>query len=303
VDKVNSTVAITGSRNFTTTNGTIVFQATVTGVGATPTGSISFQDGVQFLGTAPLVNGVATLTTSLGSLGTHAVTASYAGDVTFRSSASAPFVAEIVVPNHAYVAQLYLDLLHRQVDSGGLAFWLASLAQGATRAQVAEGIEASPEYRGILVEEMYQRYLQRQADVQGKTYFVSLLLAGATQEQVEADIISSEEYFSRRAGGSNDAFLTSVYGDVLGRGVDPLGSGFFSPILDGTASSRSAVASMILNSAESDSILTQDYYQSFLHRDADSAGLSFWVAALQQGARREQVLAAILASDEYFSRL
>ena len=62
------------------------------------------------------------------------------------------------------------------------------------------------------------------------------------------------------------------------------------------------VAAVIFASAEfaGDGVRTD--YQDFLHRSADNAGLAFFTQAVQQGARDEQVIALILASDEYFAR-
>ena len=51
-------------------------------------GTVTFTNGATTLGTAPLVNGMASLSTVLGT-GTYSVTASYAGNTTFGSSSSA----------------------------------------------------------------------------------------------------------------------------------------------------------------------------------------------------------------------
>ncbi|MGA5821110.1 Ig-like domain repeat protein [Kitasatospora sp. NPDC094028] len=68
-----------------------VLTATVTAVApgaGTPTGTVSFFDGPTLLGTATLVGGVATFTTSALSAGTHLLTAVYNGDVSFNGSTS-----------------------------------------------------------------------------------------------------------------------------------------------------------------------------------------------------------------------
>ncbi|MFJ5275105.1 beta strand repeat-containing protein, partial [Streptomyces sp. NPDC088358] len=68
-----------------------VLTATVTvvapGVGS-PTGTVSFFDGATLLGTGTLTGGVATLTTSTLSVGSHSLTAVYGGDGDFNGSAS-----------------------------------------------------------------------------------------------------------------------------------------------------------------------------------------------------------------------
>jgi hypothetical protein len=45
------------------------------------------------------------------------------------------------------------------------------------------------------------------------------------------------------------------------------------------------------------------YYQTYLSRPADAAGLAADVAALAQGATDQAVIAVIVGSDEYFRKL
>ncbi len=68
---------------------TVTLTATVTGNCNTPTGTIVFLDGTTILGSAPL-NGsaVATFSTSFLFVGTHNLTATYAGDFNFENSTS-----------------------------------------------------------------------------------------------------------------------------------------------------------------------------------------------------------------------
>ncbi|KJY40339.1 hypothetical protein VR41_15120, partial [Streptomyces sp. NRRL B-1568] len=52
------------------------------------TGTVSFFDGATLLGSAPLVGGVATLSVSTLSVGSHSLTATYNGDTNFAGSTS-----------------------------------------------------------------------------------------------------------------------------------------------------------------------------------------------------------------------
>ena len=54
----------------------------------TPTGSVTFMDGVTALGTVPLVGGSASLSTSSLSVGSHSLTAIYNGSATLNGSTS-----------------------------------------------------------------------------------------------------------------------------------------------------------------------------------------------------------------------
>jgi hypothetical protein len=65
---------------------------------------------------------------------------------------------------------------------------------------------------------------------------------------------------------------------------------------------RGPVADQFTHSAEYDANLVTADYQEFLKRAPSAAEVDSWVRALQAGARSDQVLAAILASPEYYQR-
>jgi hypothetical protein len=63
------------------------------------------------------------------------------------------------------------------------------------------------------------------------------------------------------------------------------------------------VADVFFASDEYRQDLVQSYYERFLHRAAENAGLTVWVTALRNGLRDENVVAQIISSPEYFGRL
>jgi hypothetical protein len=68
----------------------VTLTATVSGPGKSkPAGTVSFKEGTTVLGSVPVSNGVATLTTTALSAGDHSLSASYSGDFYDPSSASA----------------------------------------------------------------------------------------------------------------------------------------------------------------------------------------------------------------------
>lgn len=83
-----SAVVLTSNANPSLVGSPVTFTAKVTGEGTQPTGSVTFLDGTQAIGTA-VVNGsgIATLVTSSLSLGNHAISVTYAGDATHNASA------------------------------------------------------------------------------------------------------------------------------------------------------------------------------------------------------------------------
>jgi hypothetical protein len=99
VQKDASTTTVTASANPAVVGTTITFtasvQATAPGAG-TPSGTVTFKDITTVLGTANLNSaGKATFTSSALAVGTHAITASYAGDTNFTASFS-PNVSEVI---------------------------------------------------------------------------------------------------------------------------------------------------------------------------------------------------------------
>jgi hypothetical protein len=84
-----STTSLNSSLNPSAFGQPVTFTATVTG--SSPTGTVTFKDGANTLGTGTLNgSGVATFTTSSLTLGSHSITASYAGDSNNSASTSSP---------------------------------------------------------------------------------------------------------------------------------------------------------------------------------------------------------------------
>lgn len=98
IARMTSSVTLAASSNPSLPGQAVTFTATVTGTSGTPTGTVTFMDGVMTLGTGPLVGGVATLTTSALTSGTHAITAAYGGDANNTSSTSAALLQAVNTP-------------------------------------------------------------------------------------------------------------------------------------------------------------------------------------------------------------
>jgi uncharacterized delta-60 repeat protein len=222
--------------------------------------------------------------------------------------------------SNLFVAQVYRDLLGREVDPAGLASWTAFLDAGGSRQLVALAITQSQEYRTDVIQSLYQHYLHRAADPTGLNTFTGMLAAGGTDEQVAEALVASPEYFQNRGHGSNDGFLDALYSDVLNRAVDPTGRAGFDRALS-TGTSRGQVATIIFGSTEYRQDLVQSFYQRFLGRAADAGGLNTFVSLLQShpstqlsivtgdplvpvpSLRDEDIMALIIGSQEYLSRL
>src|SRR5439155_6207789 len=109
------------------------------------------------------------------------------GDV-FISQVSPVEVAATIFPPSpdaatAFVRGLYRNLLNRDAEPGGLAFWTGLLRAGgnglAARGAVVSGIWQSAEHRGLQVDHYYATFLGRQAEPAGRAFHVQRFLNGA----------------------------------------------------------------------------------------------------------------------------
>jgi YD repeat-containing protein len=96
-----SQTALTATPSTANFGAAIAFTATVTGKGTQiPTGSVSFLDGADSIGSATLnATGVATLSIATLAAGQHSVTAQYAGDNSFSASASTAHRVTVSAPD------------------------------------------------------------------------------------------------------------------------------------------------------------------------------------------------------------
>ncbi|HQU42915.1 MAG TPA: DUF4214 domain-containing protein, partial [Pirellulales bacterium] len=114
--------------------------------------------------------------------------------------ASAEFYTNAGGTDSGWVNALYLKLLNRPADANGLSFWLAQLAGGESREQVALGFTTSLERETTRVTGDYRTFLGRLPDQAGINYWVSEFAQGLlTNEDVIAGFVASDEFFSKHS--------------------------------------------------------------------------------------------------------
>jgi hypothetical protein len=125
-----------------------------------------------------------------------------------------------------------------------------------------------------------------------------LLQGGLRDEQVLAGFTSSVEYYVQ-SGGTDQAWVHALYRDLLDRDPDAAGeAGWLNQLASGT--SRFTVAHGFATSVEHQTRSVAGYYDRFLGRSADVSEVAGWVDRIEQGMSDEQVIAAFLASDEFY---
>jgi Bacterial Ig-like domain (group 3)/FG-GAP-like repeat len=106
--RAGATVTIASGENPVAMNQPVTYTAVVWGSPTMPTGSVTFEYGGTVLGTAPLVNGQTTLTTTFATAGTFPITAKYSGDQNYPAEKSN--VVKQVVSEYASSISLESDL-------------------------------------------------------------------------------------------------------------------------------------------------------------------------------------------------
>lgn len=110
----------------------------------------------------------------------------YGSDEYFRKAGST---------HGGYVDKLYVDLLGREADSDGRAFWVKILDRGQrTRTGVADEFYASIESRSDRVRTLYQQVLDRNPDRAGWDYWAGQLTT-LGDVKLAAYLAASQEYY------------------------------------------------------------------------------------------------------------
>jgi lipoprotein-anchoring transpeptidase ErfK/SrfK len=141
-------------------------------------------------------------------------------------SAAQVAVASIADPA-AFVDAAYRGLLGRPADPAGGAYW-SGVAASDPRA-LLDALAATVEHRRWVVAEAYRSVLGREPDEGGLAWLAAWMTRGSTGTIVRAVLFGSDEYLAR-AGGTPDAFVRSLYRDVLGREADAAGLAHFTGV-------------------------------------------------------------------------
>jgi hypothetical protein len=202
-------------------------------------------------------------------------------------------------PQEAFVRALHQDFLGRDATDVELAGRLADLADGRSRADLVRTFAGSDEWIRSLVDGYYRSTLGRPADDAGRAHWIRVIRSGVAPATVAADFYASEEYH-RRVGGTDQAWIADLYGELLHRDADAGGASYWVGQLGAGVARRDAALSFY-QSLESRLTRVTGLYQALLGRDPDPAGRQHWAGVLADG--HDLRLAVNLAtSDEYYAR-
>lgn len=197
-----------------------------------------------------------------------------------------------------FVQELYRDVLGRAPEPEGMRAWQAFLGAGNSRTVVARAFWNSDEHRGHQIDEWYVTFLGRPADPAGRAGWVAAMQGGLDELDVISRFLTSPEYLGRKS--ENEAFVSDLYLDLLGREADSLGLAAWTQALK-VGKGRDSVALGFLNSNEGLGHLVDTLYFQFLDRNAGQAEQDAWAALLQADrVTLGDVAVLILSSPEFY---
>ena len=188
-----------------------------------------------------------------------------AADFTNAPEFDALFGAEDAV---GQVRLIYLHLLGREPDEGGLNFWAGKLAEpGNTVAGIARSLadaaqgadgeafaarvdDAVGQTYGDFIDVLYAGYYGRGSDESGRDFWIDQLIAsGGDIDPVVSAFGDSAEFREAYEGLDSEAQVTQLFQNLFGRLPDPGGLAFWSGQLDDGAVDLSQVALAVAQGA------------------------------------------------------
>ena len=232
----------------------------------------------------------------------------------------------------AFVYRMYRVCLLREPDDIGFVYWIDKIRSGQeSGAQVAFNFFFSNEMiaRNLsdtdYVERAYESILGRASDAEGKAYWMQRLQAGFSRKALISGFVSSNEFSAicarygiergsyaltepRDQNYGITSYVSRLYTKMQGRVYDVGGLNYWCNIILKDPRKETLVQVAVdgfMHSNEfkaknlSDTEFVKVMYRTFLDREAEPAGLQYWLNKLASGMTRENVAAGFAASDEF----
>ncbi len=203
--------------------------------------------------------------------------------------------------NTGFVEQLYLNVLGREADTGGLNDWVGLLNGGASRGAVLIGFSESDEFKadsaaGVEVIRLYY-LLEKRAPTAPELQTWLDFLKGYDQ----TDALYALAYPS---GIDNAAYIEAVFSGFLRRDADAGALNSFGAAMAAGAVTPASLVDAIMSSDEfqQDVAPVARLYLSALLRVPDPPGLDAWVNYIRAGNTLQSMADLFASSAEFMNR-
>lgn len=241
-------------------------------------------------------------------------------------------IAPVVVEETGFagfVERLYNVALGRLSEAEGKAFWCTHVGNGdLTGAECANEFLLSAEFKGRNLNDtdflrvLYKTFFDRNAedDPDGFSFWMNSLKTVGRESVVDGFINSTEwcnvcASFGVRSGATRakatiasenaKAFSTRLYTECLGRepekeGLDFWSLGLTNQELTGTQAAKNFFYSAeFINANYSDDEYINRLYKTFMGRDPETEGKTYWLDQLSKGMTRDEVFDSFSTSKEF----
>jgi hypothetical protein len=221
-----------------------------------------------------------------------------------------------------FVTRFYELCLGRSPDTAGLNGWVSDLLDGSqTGSDVANGFVFSNEFinKNTTNEEylavLYEAFFNRKPDKGGWDGWLAELNRGTSRKDVLNGFIYAQEFKKlcdeygiiavKETPNDVAAFVTRFYQLCLGRNPDPAGlEGWVNNLLNQIQAGADVAEGFIYSSefiakSTTNSQYLEILYKAFFNRAADQAGWDTWLAELNSGRNRGEVLNGFIYSQEF----
>jgi hypothetical protein len=223
--------------------------------------------------------------------------------------------------NRLFAMQQFRDFVEREGLEGGISFWANALTNAtATRAEVVRFFYNSSEYQNEYANVIRLALGHRQGfasqipDAGTLQELYDAFQGGATLFDLSATLAGDAEWVARYGTGAfaddpagNDAFVTLVFNDLLGRAPAQAGLDYWSNQLDADTITRPDLFAFITETNEFKNRIANEQFVvsiflEMLLRAPAQGGFTFWVNQLDGGGSNLALINAILGSAEYGDR-
>ena len=234
-----------------------------------------------------------------------------------------------LTPTEEFCTRLYTLCLGRSAEQSGITYWSEQLnSKKLTGAQIGYNFVFSDEYKKkntsdeAYVKMLYKVFMDREADQGGLKYWLDLLNQGMSREYVYKGFAESKEFTNicasygiergsvkltqaRDQNVNLTKFVNRIYVKAMNRKGDASGLNHWcNQILTKKMTPVQVAESFIYSKEFTDKNLSNtEYikvlYRTFMGREADSAGLNYWLGRLNKGDSRKTVLKAFAGCQEF----
>ena len=229
----------------------------------------------------------------------------------------------------AFCSRLYTLCLGRTADQAGIDYWSLELeSYRMTGSEVGYSFVFSDEYKKkntsdeAYVKMLYKVFMDREADQGGLNYWLDLLNQGMSREYVYKGFAESQEFTkictsygiergtvkltqARDQNVNLTKFVNRIYVKAMNRTGEANGLNYWCSQIQSKKMTPVQVAESFIYSKEftdknlSNTEYIKVLYRTFMGREADTAGLNYWLGRLNKGDSRKTVLKAFAGCQEF----